>query len=641
MTSSVVAKAKLVWDRITFSRLTIAYFIFTVLHFVLQLSFQIEAFTTNAEAHYFLKDITVQGQTSNGSLPLLSGNTLHMCSWLPGDLNVNVDQCTVVWNGGKGTNSVGVQVNAPASSVAVSTSATQAYPSPSQSTAVASPSLSFSSVSLSSTSTAVARTSDVANDIVKTVTVFVSPQPTGASKIVGDDDDDIERRSTPAIAAFDDNGQTKVNITGFGFDNTPATLDRSCLWALNWPVSQLHNTQREDLVFIGFQVWVLGMSFVALLNESIPHVAASLLTHLMATGWAVNQVSATQKFRSDFTRVITNGACDGVALLPNYWQRRGSAEIVVAALNVFALVVAAFLSWKLVKSFGWQTFKRVGASLTINRIYKFVLALSIVIQLGLFFMLATVSLWIDQLWNSPIGDKADFKTLYQVTAIITLVALIPWLMTGWFAVRRELKVPMLAFLVLCILYLAGWSLLFISTTFRWTFITWPFFGINASASVFLAVVAFILGVVCRLNFGKGLPRYLNAEQSLPDNDYERYSRSSMEKFPDMEKFEFPTSTPVLAPAVFNGQSPPYSQAPYHVKGPRFYNQSASSFDATPIDAPVNAYVPLRKASVSSTDSSRSGASSNGSHGTLASYYSYGGQNGHSRQDSNKQRWVLE
>jgi hypothetical protein len=59
--------------------------------------------------------------------------------------------------------------------------------------------------------------------------------------------------------------------------------------------------------------------------------------------------------------------------------------------------------------------------LTINRIYKIVLTLSIVIQLGLFFMLATVSLWIDQLWNNAIGDKADFRTLYQATAIITLI----------------------------------------------------------------------------------------------------------------------------------------------------------------------------------------------------------------------------
>ena len=40
-------------------------------------------------------------------------------------------------------------------------------------------------------------------------------------------------------------------------------------------LDSVENTKREDLAFIGFQVWLLGMSLVALLNESIPHVYVS------------------------------------------------------------------------------------------------------------------------------------------------------------------------------------------------------------------------------------------------------------------------------------------------------------------------------------------------------------------------------
>lgn len=58
--------------------------------------------------------------------------------------------------------------------------------------------------------------------------------------------------------------------------------------------------------------------------------------------------------------------------------------------------------------------------MTVNRVYKLVLFLSITIQLSLFFMVVTVSLWIDQLMNSLIGDLADFQTLYKVTSFITL-----------------------------------------------------------------------------------------------------------------------------------------------------------------------------------------------------------------------------
>ena len=40
--------------------------------------------------------------------------------------------------------------------------------------------------------------------------------------------------------------------------------------------SSVENTKREDIAFIAFQIWLLGMSLVALLNESIPHMWVQL-----------------------------------------------------------------------------------------------------------------------------------------------------------------------------------------------------------------------------------------------------------------------------------------------------------------------------------------------------------------------------
>jgi len=111
----------------------------------------------------------------------------------------------------------------------------------------------------------------------------------------------------------------------------------------------LGNTKREDIVFIAFQFWVLGMSVVAVLNESIPHILASLVTHLMATAWAAFQITHTANFRHDFNRIITHGACKNISLLPHYWDARGKAEIPSLALNAIALFVCSFLTWKLIK----------------------------------------------------------------------------------------------------------------------------------------------------------------------------------------------------------------------------------------------------------------------------------------------------
>lgn len=66
---------------------------------------------------------------------------------------------------------------------------------------------------------------------------------------------------------------------------------------------------------------------------------------------------------------------------------------------------------------------------------------------------------------------------------------------------------MLIFLVLSALYLIGFCLMFDSGTFRWTFVQWGFFGAMASLSAFLDLVGFIVGIMCRLNFDKGLVQY--------------------------------------------------------------------------------------------------------------------------------------
>ncbi|KAG6891070.1 hypothetical protein C0995_014159 [Termitomyces sp. Mi166 len=565
----------------------------------------IKAFTINADAATFLYDIVVEGNAINDtSLPILRGNSLYMC--------LNLENCSVVWNA-EGLNMLDSEdegsVWSTTSSRLSETVITSASISTSTVTPISTSLFSSPTSSLWSSAIASAPIASVTDSVVpSTVTVFVGPATT--SPIISDDVDDDDSfherrelftRGTPRILPFEEDSQISVNISGMGFKDTGVILNPT-----SDDPSSLDNTIREDFVFIAFQFWVLGMSVVALLNESIPHILASLVTHMMATAWAAFQIKNTGAFKSNFTRVITNGACSGVSmsLLFNYWDARRTAEITSLAFNVLAFLISCVLTWRLFKperqSFGWQTFKRVGASLTINRIYKIVLTLSITIQLSMFFMAVTVSLWIDRLFNSPIGDLVDFETLYKVTSFITLVLLVPWLMTGWFAVRRELRVPMFIFLVLSIWYLGGWSVMFFSTTFRWNFVTWTFFSIMATTSVLLTVVSLVLGVVCRYNFGKGLLRYLNANQNLPDDDFRYYEGS------DEEKVDFPSNEkPVPTFAAAFGTRPELSRSNI-AEGPRFFNSSAKSFETTrisPVTPPPNAYTIARKLSSGSSQSS--------------------------------------
>jgi hypothetical protein len=658
---------RLMWNRISFTKLTLFYFCFSFVHFVIQVSLQIKAFTINADAASILGQIVDAAGTTNNSLPSLKGNILRMCSWVPANLNVDVVSCPVVWNGtaaasatsGINANAVGIN-NSVNFSSAIPLSSTASVVQSSPSTSAASVTISSTQPSaylpeastLASSASILSSASPTATSTnpTQTITIFTGlsiPTASQAADTPFDGLDEHGLSNSHHDTGFNEGfkyrrdlgitlNQTEnsVSVTLVGIGSNPITLSNSCLWSLNWPLSTLRNTKREDIVFIGFQIWVLGMSLVALLNESIPHILASLATHMIATGWAAFQIQHTAQFREDFNRVITNGACDA-SLLPHYWDARAKAELPSLALNILGLFISAFLTWKLIKLFGWQTFKRVGASLSINRIYKFVLLLSVTIQLSLFFMIVTVSLWVDQLMNSVIGDLASYQKLYKVASLITLALMIPWLMTGWFAVRRELKVPMLVFLLLSVCYLGVWGIMFISTTFKWTFITWTFFSIMATTSVALTVLSITLGLVCRFNFGKGLARYLNAHQQLEDDEVQS-------QYP--EKVAFPSSDQPLPTYAYSiSEKDSHHSASYMQGGPRFSNKSAAPFETVPGSV---AY-PAAALSRGANDLQLHRSDSYGSTRSAGSSLSSDSHHSHSRSDSGhsrtgqKQRWIIE
>lgn len=59
--------------------------------------------------------------------------------------------------------------------------------------------------------------------------------------------------------------------------------------------------------------------------------------------------------------------------------------------------------------------------MTINRVYKLVLVLSINLQISFFFMAITVSLWLDNLFNGVAAEVAWYVTLYKAVSFGTLV----------------------------------------------------------------------------------------------------------------------------------------------------------------------------------------------------------------------------
>ncbi|KAJ3514815.1 hypothetical protein NLJ89_g2147 [Agrocybe chaxingu] len=294
-----------------------------------------------------------------------------------------------------------------------------------------------------------------------------------------------------------------------------AIITAQCIKILLYPSQILINFKREDIAWICLQFWLFGISVLAILNDSVPHTLAVLMTRFISTAWALYAIWRGPTFRSNWQQLIADpGTICSLDVFNEYWSRRRGFEIADGVLSATAFLIFIYLSWTLLRVYNAQSFKCVGAPPHIIRINKFFMAVLACLQMEAFVLVTGMGLWIDILINTAIAPMSEHTELYQAGFIFSAVALLPWIAMGWYSIRREMKKLMLAFLAIGLVIITGWSVMFYSIVYRWSFMQWPYLGCFTTASLTLLLASMILGVVCRLNFGKGLAQYLHAEESL-------------------------------------------------------------------------------------------------------------------------------
>lgn len=92
--SAVIVNTLQQWLRITFSRVTTIYFVFSVVHCIVQVIIQVQAYSTNAQAASFLSNLIHQGNAFTPGFAVI-GEDLRWCSDIPSSLSA--ESCQVIW----------------------------------------------------------------------------------------------------------------------------------------------------------------------------------------------------------------------------------------------------------------------------------------------------------------------------------------------------------------------------------------------------------------------------------------------------------------------------------------------------------------------------------------------------------------
>lgn len=333
-----------------------------------------------------------------------------------------------------------------------------------------------------------------------------------------------EDDSTPLTTLTDVNVK---GLTDFDLDQTmnltvggqQHLITGRCAVSLQYMFDAFRNNAAEDIATICFQVWLLIVSLFAVLQDSIPHLAVCIASHLLDVGWAGFRIKSTIALRQDYYAYIVNGACEGEDMLGNWWEKRLGHAAPLFGTNVITLVLLAALAVILLRRFATINFCHMGASPAINRMYKIALAFSAFLQLAAFFTILAVGMWIDLL-SCDVVANLDGNVQSDQAAFFVLVAIItPWIISGWWAIFREVKWAFILFGVFHAFLLSLWPGMFGSAIFRYVLKNWSFFTCVSVTSYLFVVATAVMAIICRFHFGRGLAHFLRVEADLSSSGF--------------------------------------------------------------------------------------------------------------------------
>ncbi|KAG9217751.1 hypothetical protein CCMSSC00406_0003560 [Pleurotus cornucopiae] len=321
-------------------------------------------------------------------------------------------------------------------------------------------------------------------------------------------------------------------------------LSLKCVESFVWINDTLKDAKREDLVTLAFHAWVFVMMVLTVVNESIPHLVASLAACILGTAWAGARIQTAKSWHWMYRRYIMLGSCDGTDLLGDWFKLRARPAIPIVFINALSTFAFLYLSISIYKTYSKRTIARAGASKKVQRIYKFALLFSASLNLAAFFNVVSASIWIDKVSSSALRGIADHIQVYQALFIVSLLLEFPWLISGWMSVRKESRLLFVFFMGVGIVPFAIATVMFTSEVYGFIFHTWTFFATVTITSYAFTITTLFIGAFCRTQFGKGLAHFLQVEQALEQLDFTPvYLSKDLEARSTDDRFSFSGAMP--------------------------------------------------------------------------------------------------
>ncbi|KAI9363168.1 hypothetical protein BD770DRAFT_380933 [Pilaira anomala] len=255
---------------------------------------------------------------------------------------------------------------------------------------------------------------------------------------------------------------------------------------------RLDRIKWENIAFMGFQFWFFSMAVDATVYQNTAAILVlAVLNCLCAILGALEIVDGAK-----WLRLLRQSEYP-----TDHLATAEKIEIVLAVVILIFAIIMSYLSYQMSKQFGWNIYKKIGADVRIQKMYRifqfFVLAIKVDIfsefLISLFYLIQFVAA----------GNKSEWDTWVQVVVTVLILPMLYFARTAGSTESLGRMITFISFQAIVIVHF----FLILNQTIKpnnnWY--TWIAFIVVGIA---IAIATIVLSALTMRNFGQGLQPYV-------------------------------------------------------------------------------------------------------------------------------------
>lgn len=265
-------------------------------------------------------------------------------------------------------------------------------------------------------------------------------------------------------------------------------------------IERIGNIVGENVVFIIFNIFQLWFCQNAIYNQNtIQIITISVINYLCAL-FAIVQIVEINIWTTKAQECISS--FDYQAMIAAY-------EVPLIITLVICATLQVFFTWKLYQQFGWNIYKRIGADLRMQKLYRSLLIFVMLLKIDLFFMnfLAIEGCIVARPGRSVLSNDLNPGFYYFHVFITILIVFLQLLV--WHSLRKEYSLGMKIFIGAWIVCIADLIILLVYSIIPNREESWYFFTSFIVVGIVMGLVTLLWSILLLRNFGKGLEPHLS------------------------------------------------------------------------------------------------------------------------------------